>query len=45
MPSLNEFVTRLLDILSKEDAPPAAVYETVDDKTLPEKSSPPIVEA
>jgi len=47
MPSLNEFVTRLLDILSKQDAPPAAaaVHETVDEKTLPEKSTPPIVEA
>jgi acyl carrier protein len=45
MPSLNEFVTRLLDILAKADIPSAANggQEMVDEKAGPSEISPPIV--
>jgi acyl transferase domain-containing protein/acyl carrier protein len=47
MPSLNEFVTRLLDILAKPVAPPApeTTQEVMDEATEPKESFPPIVEA
>jgi acyl carrier protein len=43
MPSLNEFVTRLLDILAKPAASPAPTL--TDDSTEPRESFPPIVGA
>jgi acyl carrier protein len=47
MPSLNEFVTRLLDILAKPAASPKreAAQEIVGEFTEPKDSFPPIVEA
>jgi hypothetical protein len=47
MPSLNEFVTRLLDILAKPSAPaaPELAPELVDEVAEPKEISPPIVEA
>jgi acyl carrier protein len=46
MPSLNEFVTRLLDILAKFAASPAseAAQQLVGEVTKPKESFPPIVE-
>jgi acyl carrier protein len=46
-PSLNEFVTRLLDILAKPAVSPApeAAREIVDVESEPKESFPPIVEA
>ena len=47
MPSLNEFVTRLLDILAKPEAPsvPEPAQEIVGDVTEPREIFPPSVEA
>ena len=47
MPSLNEFVTRLLDILVKPSAPlaPEHAPEMLEEATEPRESFPPIVEA
>jgi acyl carrier protein len=47
MPSLNEFVTRLLDILAKPGASsaPEPATEMVAEETEPRESFPPIVEA
>jgi acyl transferase domain-containing protein/acyl-CoA synthetase (AMP-forming)/AMP-acid ligase II/NADPH:quinone reductase-like Zn-dependent oxidoreductase/NAD(P)-dependent dehydrogenase (short-subunit alcohol dehydrogenase family)/acyl carrier protein len=47
MPSLNEFVTRLLDILAKPVASsaPEPAPEMLDESTEPRESFPPIVEA
>ena len=47
MPSLNDFVTRLLDILAKPAAQPAreTAQELMEDETQPRESFPPIVEA
>ena len=47
MPSLNEFVTRLLDILVKQVAPSVAERpsEIVEEESEPKESFPPIVEA
>ena len=47
IPSLNEFVTRLLDILAKPSTPAALVLapEIVDEVGEPKEISPPIVEA
>jgi acyl transferase domain-containing protein/acyl-CoA synthetase (AMP-forming)/AMP-acid ligase II/NADP-dependent 3-hydroxy acid dehydrogenase YdfG/acyl carrier protein len=47
MPSLNEFVTRLLDILAKPAVPSASelAQETMDEETERRESFPPIVEA
>jgi phthiocerol/phenolphthiocerol synthesis type-I polyketide synthase D len=47
MPSLNEFVTRILDILAKTAAPsvPETAQGIVDKGTEPRESFPPIVEA
>jgi acyl carrier protein len=47
MPTLNEFVTRLLDILAKPAAPPAPerTQALIDDSTEPRESFPPIVGA
>jgi acyl transferase domain-containing protein/acyl-CoA synthetase (AMP-forming)/AMP-acid ligase II/NADPH:quinone reductase-like Zn-dependent oxidoreductase/acyl carrier protein len=47
MPSLNEFVTRLLDILAKPAAPSASepAQEMMEEETEPREIFPPIVEA
>jgi acyl carrier protein len=47
MPTLNEFVTRLLDILAKPAASPAPepAQALTDDSTEPRESFPPIVGA
>jgi NADPH:quinone reductase-like Zn-dependent oxidoreductase/acyl carrier protein len=47
MPSLNEFVTRLLDILAKPSASPAPepAREIMDELTEPREIFPPIIEA
>jgi NAD(P)-dependent dehydrogenase (short-subunit alcohol dehydrogenase family)/acyl carrier protein len=47
MPSLNEFVTRLLDILAKPlaSSAPESATEIVAEETEPRESFPPIVEA
>ena len=47
MPSLNEFVTRLLDILAKPAAPSASepAQEMMEEETEPREIFPPIVDA
>ena len=47
MPNLNEFVTRLLDILGKlvAHSAPEAAQEMLDEATEPKETFPPIVEA